>query len=58
MDKMCLKPKEVAELMGLSAPMVYDLCRRRDFPAIRVGRAILIPAAALEEWLLEQARQG
>ena len=52
MDKrLTLTPKEVAEELRISLPVVYQLCNRADFPAIRVGRAIRIPRVGLESWL-------
>lgn len=53
--RLCLKPKEAAERLGLSLPIVYRLCDRDDFPAIRCGRAILIPVPGLVRWLDQQA---
>lgn len=49
------KPKEAAKAVGVSLPVMYDLCRRADFPAVRIGRAIVIPKASLEQWLVSQA---
>lgn len=54
-DRLCLKPKEAAPLLGVSAPVVYELCHRPDFPAIRVGRSIVIPVDQLREWLAQQS---
>jgi len=55
-ERLCLKPREVAPLLGVSPPVVYALCRRADFPAIHVGRSILIPVNQLQEWLAKQSR--
>lgn len=39
------KPKEAAKVVGVSTPVMYDLRKRADFPAIHIGRAIVIPKA-------------
>lgn len=51
------KPKEAAKVVGVSPPVMYDLCKRADFPAIHIGRAIVIPKASLERWLEEKASE-
>ena len=50
-----LNVKEAAAVIGIGYMAMYDLCRRTDFPAIRVGRRILIPRGALMRWLETQA---
>lgn len=55
-NRLCIKPKEAAALCNVSAPVMYEWCKRADFPSFRVGRAILIPVAALEQWLGRQAQ--
>lgn len=54
-DKLTLRPSEAAELMQVSKPTMYELCRREDFPVIHIGRKLLIPKAALMAWLNKQA---
>lgn len=49
---------ELAERLGVSRPIAYQLAHRADFPAIRVSpRRIIVPAAALDRWLEEQAAE-
>jgi len=45
---------EVAALLGINVTKAYELARQKNFPAIRLGRRIVIPKAGLERWL-EQA---
>lgn len=45
---------EVAALLGINLPKAYELARQEGFPAIRIGRRIIVPKAGLERWL-EQA---
>lgn len=53
--RLALKPKEAAPLIGVGNNMIYQLCHRADFPAIKVGAGIIIPVDALRQWLNNQA---
>ena len=55
-ERLALKPPEAAALIGVSLPVMYQLCKRADFPAVRLGRAIIIPKAGLEAWLEREAK--
>lgn len=41
---------EVAELLGVSRPTVYEAIRRNQLPAVRVGKRIVIPRARFMRW--------
>jgi excisionase family DNA binding protein len=45
---------EVAIILGIGRSTVYELVQRGDLPAIHVGRAVRIPAAALQRWVEQQ----
>lgn len=45
-------------ILGLGKSKLYELCRSKDFPHIRVGRKVLIPKAGLEKWLEEASQSG
>lgn len=51
-----LRPVDVGPLLGMRRTRVYALLRMGVIPAVRIGGALRIPRAALEEWLSEQAR--
>lgn len=38
-----LNVEDVAELLGISRVSAYNLCHTEGFPAVRVGRRIVIP---------------
>ncbi|SFJ84053.1 DNA binding domain-containing protein, excisionase family [Streptosporangium canum] len=42
---------ETARILGIHRDTAYDAVRRGDLPAIRVGRAILVPTALLAAML-------
>lgn len=54
-EKMTLTPEEAAKQLGISMPIMYRLCNRKDFPTVRIGRRFVIPVASLEKWLEDQA---
>ena len=57
--KMTLSVEEMANELGISKPLAYELTRREGFPAIRVSeRRIIIPTEALRQWLNENAERG
>lgn len=46
---------EAARVLGISRPKMYDLCHSRGFPAIFLGRRIVIPAEKFHTWMDEAA---
>jgi excisionase family DNA binding protein len=50
--------KELAQLLGTTRKAVYAQASRQRLPAVRLGRRILFPVAAVERWLNEQAAGG
>ena len=53
-----LKPKDAAELLQVSMPTMYQICRIDGFPVVHIGRRILIPIDALKEWLNKAAKEN
>ena len=57
--RLALRPREVAEVLGIGQNRAYELCTRSDFPAVRLGEnTVIVPVAALKRWLCERAEQG
>jgi excisionase family DNA binding protein len=46
-----LQVNELAEILNVSRWTAYELCRRPDFPAVRIGRRILVRKDQLQAWL-------
>ena len=58
-SKRAIDVDELAETLGISKPVAYEVCNREDFPAIRVTpRRIIIPVDGLQRWLKEQSGGG
>ncbi len=54
MDKLLLKPAEVAEMLRIGRSLVYGMLATGELPSIRVGRCIRIPSISLEKWISER----
>lgn len=48
--------REVSKQLHLSRSKVYDLVAREGLPVAHFGRAVRVPAAALEQWLSQRAQ--
>jgi excisionase family DNA binding protein len=57
MERMTMNVKEMALQLGISRPKAYELVKRENFPAIFLGKRIVIPVAAFEKWLMESTSQ-
>lgn len=54
--KLVLDAPELAEALGICKPRAYELMRQKGFPSIQISeRRFVVPRAALDKWLLEQA---
>lgn len=52
---LCLPVDAVARRLGISRGLAYELANSPGFPAVRIGRRLLVPVAGLERWLAEQS---
>lgn len=55
MERITFTVKEIAKLLGINVTAAYELAKRRDFPAIRVGKRIIVPKDAFYRWLEKAA---
>ncbi len=58
MDKLTYSPTETAQVLGVSRPTVYQLMKRADFPAFKVGSRTLVSAEGLRAWVEAQVERG
>lgn len=47
--------EEAARLLGIGRGSAYEAARTGEIPALRIGRRLLVPVAALEELLATPA---
>ena len=57
MEPLAVSAPEAARLLGISKPTLYQMMRREDFPAFKLGGRTLISVAGLREWVQKQAGQ-
>lgn len=52
MENICIKGvRNLAQVLGVSVGVAHSLTKRPDFPSARIGNLIVVPIAALNEWL-------
>lgn len=56
--KVALNLSELQVALGIGRSKAFELTRQPGFPAVRIGRRILIPVDALDEWLAEQVKSN
>ncbi len=56
--KVCLSINEAVEATGLCRPTIEELIRRKELPAFRVNKRIVIPVKGLFEWADRRASEG
>ncbi|MCF2717427.1 helix-turn-helix domain-containing protein [Paenibacillus sp. UKAQ_18] len=49
-----LKVTEVAEILGISRRVAYDILDRNGFPLVRIGRCKRVSRTAFFNWLEDQ----
>ena len=50
-DRRALTVTQAANMLGISRALAYELVARRELPAIRLGRRIIIPRHAIDAML-------
>lgn len=50
-QKLLLRPTEAAEALSISRAMVYRLIASGEIGSVRIGTAIRVPRAALEDYI-------
>lgn len=55
MEKLTITVEEMENVVGVSRPKAYELIHKEGFPAVRIGRRVVIPIDGLKRWLEEQA---
>ena len=50
-----LKAHEAAAVLRISKSKVYELAQSESFPAIRIGKRVVIPRDKLIQWMNNQA---
>ena len=51
MEKMTMSVTELGTALGIGRNGAYALVHQEGFPAVKLGKRIVIPVDALKEWL-------
>jgi len=54
MEKLLLKPSEVAQILGIGRSLIYELIARREIPSVRLGRCLRVPTGSLQQWIKDK----
>jgi len=54
MEALLYKPTEAQDILKLGRSKIYELIASKELRTVRVGRAIRIPASALQEFVAKQ----
>ena len=54
-EKIVYNVSEIKVMLGVSKKIAYELIHSKGFPKINVGKRILIPKEAFNEWLKEKS---
>lgn len=57
MDRMLLRPVEVADMLGIGRSKAYELIGSGTIPSIRIGASVRVPSESLRAWVESQAEQ-
>lgn len=57
-EKRCMTVQEMGEVLGICRERAYQLANSEGFPAVRIGRRLVIPVPAFEKWLIEHTGTG
>jgi len=55
-ERLLLHIDEAAKLLGIGSTLCYELVGQGKLPHVRLGRAVRVPRAALEAWIVANTR--
>lgn len=55
-ERLTLSVEEAAVLLGISRALAYNLVRRGELPSLQLGRRVVVPRRALEDYVAAAAR--
>ncbi len=58
MEKILLRPVEVADCLGIGRSKTYELIGSGVIPSIRIGSSVRVPMESLRAWVALQSDDG
>ena len=56
LEPLAVSAPEVARLLGISKPKVYELMGQEGFPSFKLGGRTLVSVDGLREWVRNQSK--
>ncbi len=56
--RLALRPREAAKALGIGERLLWSYTNRGLIPHTKMGKAVLYPVQALQEWLSQNAARG
>jgi len=53
-NKLLYNPPELAPIMSMSKPTIYDLIKRGEIKSFKIGKSIKIPHTEVERFIAER----
>lgn len=57
-NQKALNVKQLAEYLGVGMNTAYQVVKMPDFPALKLGKRIVIPVDLLENWITNQTKNN
>jgi excisionase family DNA binding protein len=57
-ERLLLRIPEAAARLGLGRSTIYELIQAGDLPAVKIGRAVRVPASRLAAWVERQTAEA
>ena len=58
MEKLVYSVQEAAEVLGSSKSYMYELARRGEVPALKLGKRLVVPKEKFIKWINEEKELG
>jgi len=58
MEKLVYSVQEAAEVLGISKSYMYELARRGEVPALKLGKRLVVPKEKFIKWINEEKELG
>ena len=58
MEKLVYSVQEAAEVFGISKSYMYELARRGEVPALKLGKRLVVPKEKFIKWINEEKELG
>ena len=56
--RLTLRPREAAEVLGVSERTLRELMRSGEIPYAKISRAVLIPVQGIEDFIARHTQKG